>query len=277
MIRVGGIGRCFRSLVHRVAFAGILCLPYWRSGTAYAQDATWRAPATSGRRAPTGAPVRRCRPAQRRSPTTVRPQRSPSRTRRRSTRSISPPQHRPIHSPSATPRPSRSMPSGTVTTLPPSTRPSASARGQRWRSGMARRPRSARSRAAARSILGPTDPGTLLAIVGSSSTTFSGSFSGAGSLELDNIGTSLTLTGASNGGNIGTIGGDLTLCDCFAGGLTISGGSLTVGGSGLSAVSRSGRHALGDQRRHAADRVIGDARRSPGREPTCSSPAPAPA
>ena len=81
-------------------------------------------------------------------------------------------------------------------------------------------------------IIGPTDPGTLLAIVGSSSTTFSGSFSGAGSLELDNIGTSLTLTGASNGGNIGTIGGDLTLCDCFAGGLTISGGSLIVGGNG---------------------------------------------
>jgi autotransporter-associated beta strand protein/T5SS/PEP-CTERM-associated repeat protein len=81
-------------------------------------------------------------------------------------------------------------------------------------------------------IIGPTDPGALLAIVGSSSTTFSGSFSGAGSLELDNIGTSLTLTGASNGGNIGTIGGDLTLCDCFAGGLTISGGSLTVGGNG---------------------------------------------
>ena len=102
----------------------------------------------------------------------------------------------------------------------------AGARG--WRG----RPRSARSRAAGAVIIGPTDPGTLLAIVGSSSTTFSGSFSGAGSLELDNIGTSLTLTGASNGGNIGTIGGDLTLCDCFAGGLTISGGSLTVGGSG---------------------------------------------
>ena len=42
--------------------------------------------------------------------------------------------------------------------------------------------------------------------------------------------TTLTLTGASNGGNIGTIGGDLTLCDCFGGGLTINGGALTVNG-----------------------------------------------
>ena len=68
---------------------------------------------------------------------------------------------------------------------------------------------------------------TLLAITGSTSTTFSGSFAGAGSLELDN-GAALTLTGASNGGNIGTIGGNLTLCNCDTGGLTISGGSLTV-------------------------------------------------
>jgi outer membrane autotransporter protein len=79
-------------------------------------------------------------------------------------------------------------------------------------------------------VIGTADPGTLLAIAGSTSTTFSGSFSGAGSLELDNTGTTLTLTGASNSGNIGTIGGDLTLCDCFAGGLTISGGALTVTG-----------------------------------------------
>ena len=57
-----------------------------------------------------------------------------------------------------------------------------------------------------------------------------------GSLELDGIATSLTLTGASHGGNIGTIGGDLTLCDCFSGGLTISGGSLTVAGGGFGSV-----------------------------------------
>ena len=49
-------------------------------------------------------------------------------------------------------------------------------------------------------------------------------------LELANTLTTLTLTGASNGGNIGTIAGDLTLCDCFGGGLNISGGSLAVGG-----------------------------------------------
>jgi autotransporter-associated beta strand protein/T5SS/PEP-CTERM-associated repeat protein len=40
----------------------------------------------------------------------------------------------------------------------------------------------------------------------------------------------LTLTGASNGGNIGRIGGDLTLCNCVTGGLTIDGGSLRVKG-----------------------------------------------
>jgi autotransporter-associated beta strand protein/T5SS/PEP-CTERM-associated repeat protein len=50
-------------------------------------------------------------------------------------------------------------------------------------------------------------------------------------MELDNT-DSLTLTGASFGGNIGSIGGDLTLCGFCAGpALTISGGSFTVGGS----------------------------------------------
>jgi outer membrane autotransporter protein len=77
-------------------------------------------------------------------------------------------------------------------------------------------------------VIGASDPTTLLTIAGSSTTTFSGAFSGAGSLELDSG--SLTLTGASNGGNIGTIGGDLSLCNCDDGGLTISGGSLTVNG-----------------------------------------------
>src|SRR5215831_15795992 len=71
----------------------------------------------------------------------------------------------------------------------------------------------------------------LLSIVGNSSSTFSGAFAGSGSLELDDA-ASLTLTGASNGGNIGTIGGDLRLCaTCSGPALTISGGSLTVGGS----------------------------------------------
>jgi autotransporter-associated beta strand protein/T5SS/PEP-CTERM-associated repeat protein len=79
-------------------------------------------------------------------------------------------------------------------------------------------------------VIGPTDPSASLTIAGGTSTTFSGSISGAGSLELGNVATTLTLTGTSNGGNIGTIGGDLSLCDCFGGGLTISGGSLTVNG-----------------------------------------------
>jgi outer membrane autotransporter protein len=76
--------------------------------------------------------------------------------------------------------------------------------------------------------IGPSDPSALLSITGTSSTTFSGAFAGAGSLELDSG--ALTLTGASNSGNIGTIGGDLSLCNCDSGGVTISGGSLTVQG-----------------------------------------------
>src|SRR5262249_19710921 len=76
-----------------------------------------------------------------------------------------------------------------------------------------------------------SDSFSLLSIVGNGATTFSGKFSGAGSIELDNA-ASLTLTGASNGGNIGSIGRDLTLCGtCASPALTISGGSLTVGGS----------------------------------------------
>jgi autotransporter-associated beta strand protein/T5SS/PEP-CTERM-associated repeat protein len=101
-------------------------------------------------------------------------------------------------------------------------------------------------------VIGPSDNTTLLTIAGNGSTTFSGAFSGAGSLELD--GGSLTLTGASNGGNIGTIGGDLSLCNCDNGGLTISGGSLTVNGfaqgvtveSGTLAVINGGKLQVGD-------------------------------
>jgi outer membrane autotransporter protein len=78
--------------------------------------------------------------------------------------------------------------------------------------------------------IGPSSSSSLLSIVGNSSSTFSGAFAGRGSLELDDA-ASLTLTGASNGGNIGTIGGDLTLCgSCSGPGLTISGGALTVRG-----------------------------------------------
>ena len=100
--------------------------------------------------------------------------------------------------------------------------------------------------------IGPSDPSALLSIVGNTSTTFSGTFAGAGSLELDN-GAALTLTGASNGGNIGTIGGDLTLCNCDSGGVTISGGSLIVNGlstgvtvlGGTLAVINGGRLQVG--------------------------------
>jgi len=81
--------------------------------------------------------------------------------------------------------------------------------------------------------IGPSSSSSLLSLVGNSSSTFSGAFAGRGSLELDD-GAMLTLTGASNGGNIGTIGGDLTLCStCSGPGLTISGGSLTVRGRNM--------------------------------------------
>src|SRR5262249_16906254 len=76
--------------------------------------------------------------------------------------------------------------------------------------------------------IGTSDSNTTLFIASGTNSTFSGSFSGAGGLEIDNPGTTLTLTGASNGGNIGTLGDDLTLCNCFSGGLTIDGGTLTV-------------------------------------------------
>jgi autotransporter-associated beta strand protein/T5SS/PEP-CTERM-associated repeat protein len=96
-----------------------------------------------------------------------------------------------------------------------------------------------------RVTIGPSDSSSLLSIVGNSATTFSGQFSGAGSLELDN-GASLTLTGASFGGNIGTIGGDLTLCGTCSGGstLTISGGSLTVNGVSQGVTVESGTLAV---------------------------------
>ncbi len=114
--------------------------------------------------------------------------------------------------------------------------------------------------------IGPSDPSTLLFIAGSSSTTFSGKFSGAGSFETDGSGT-LTLTGASNGGNIGTIGGDLDLCNCFSGGVTISGGSLTVNGDfmgvavegGTLSVINGGRLQTGLDLLVATDMIISGA------------------
>ena len=89
-------------------------------------------------------------------------------------------------------------------------------------------------------VIGPTGPSADLTVSPAASTTFSGSFSGEGSLQIANTSATLTLTGASNGGNIGTIGGDLTLCDCFGGGLTISGGALTVNGLGQGVVIDGG-------------------------------------
>jgi outer membrane autotransporter protein len=79
-------------------------------------------------------------------------------------------------------------------------------------------------------VVGP--PGStfaLLSINGDNNSTFSGTISGTGGLELNGSGIT-TLTGASNGGNIGTLAGDVMLCNCGPGGLTISSGSLTVEG-----------------------------------------------
>ena len=67
-------------------------------------------------------------------------------------------------------------------------------------------------------------PGSLLVIAGSTSTTYSGVISGPGSIELDDA-ASLRLTGTGS-----VIGGDLDLCLCSTGSLTIDGGSLTVNG-----------------------------------------------
>ena len=72
--------------------------------------------------------------------------------------------------------------------------------------------------------LGTSDSNTLLFIAGSTSTTYSGVISGPGSIELDDA-ASLRLTGTGS-----VIGGDLDLCLCSTGSLTIDGGSLTVNG-----------------------------------------------
>jgi autotransporter-associated beta strand protein len=73
--------------------------------------------------------------------------------------------------------------------------------------------------------IGTADPTTTLFIglANPATTTFSGAITGPGSLELD--GGQLTLTGAGN-----NIGGNLDLCACDVGGITIKGGSFTVGG-----------------------------------------------
>jgi fibronectin-binding autotransporter adhesin len=72
--------------------------------------------------------------------------------------------------------------------------------------------------------LGTSDPNTILFIAGSTSTTYSGVITGPGSIELDDA-ASLRLTGTGS-----VIGGDLDLCLCSTGSLTIDGGSLTVNG-----------------------------------------------
>src|SRR5262249_57434520 len=60
-----------------------------------------------------------------------------------------------------------------------------------------------------RVAIGPSDSFTLLSIVGNGATTFSGTFSGARSIELDNAG-SLKLTRARFRGHIRSIGRHLT-------------------------------------------------------------------
>ena len=75
-------------------------------------------------------------------------------------------------------------------------------------------------------LIGLIAPATRLTIGGNSAgnTTFSGTITGAGSLTLNDA-ASLTLTGTGS-----AIGGDLELCNCSTGGLTIDGGSLSVAG-----------------------------------------------
>jgi autotransporter-associated beta strand protein/T5SS/PEP-CTERM-associated repeat protein len=75
--------------------------------------------------------------------------------------------------------------------------------------------------------VGATGFASKLTVDGPGSSTFSGTITGPGSLEMDGSG-SLTLTGTGS-----HIGGDLTLCSCSTGGLTIRGGSLAVDGSSL--------------------------------------------
>jgi autotransporter-associated beta strand protein/T5SS/PEP-CTERM-associated repeat protein len=80
--------------------------------------------------------------------------------------------------------------------------------------------------------IGPSSSSAQLSIVGPSSTTFSGTLAGAGTLELDN-GT-LTLTG------LGSSIGGLNICNCDTNGLIISGGSLNVTDPGLGTVVEGG-------------------------------------
>jgi autotransporter-associated beta strand protein/T5SS/PEP-CTERM-associated repeat protein len=83
-------------------------------------------------------------------------------------------------------------------------------------------------------VVGPSGFSTNLTIGGNTSSTFSGTLSGAGTLEIDG-GAVLTLTGVGN-----SIGG-IDLCNCDAnGGLTISGGSLNVTDPGLGTVVEGG-------------------------------------
>jgi autotransporter-associated beta strand protein/T5SS/PEP-CTERM-associated repeat protein len=94
--------------------------------------------------------------------------------------------------------------------------------------------------------IGTADPGTnlFIGLANPATTTFSGAITGPGSLELD--GGQLTLTGAGN-----NIGGNLDLCACDVGGITIKGGAFVVGGStsvegGTLAVTNGGTLATGD-------------------------------
>ena len=175
----------------------------------------------NGPKAPTGARPA-CPTARRRSQTTAPLHQSLSPTTRRSTPLISVPQRRRIRSPF---RMAQTSPSpATSSTIPHSSQPSPSTRARPLTAGDGAFVEIGSLAGGGRVTIGPSDSSSLLSIVGNAATTFSGQFSGAGSLELDN-GASLTLTGASFGGNIGTIGGDLTLCGSCSGGatLTISG------------------------------------------------------
>ena len=71
-------------------------------------------------------------------------------------------------------------------------------------------------------VIGPNNP-VFLDIGGGKQTTFEGSITGNGDLTIINPGTHLTLTGISS------ISGFLTLCNCTDGGLTVSGGDVTIG------------------------------------------------
>src|SRR6185369_6405556 len=81
--------------------------------------------------------------------------------------------------------------------------------------------------------LSTSDPNTILFVAGSTSTTYSGVISGPGSIELDDA-ASLRLTATGS-----VIGGDLDLCLCSTGSLTVNGFAqgVAVEGGTLSVIN----------------------------------------